>query len=148
MPLSTNAWSSSLYSCITQLVRSPRGALPRWKIKVFFIPTVLELWHTDLSFPVVFQYPISVARFALGPFEYFLSRGQKKYHSRSLLFKQDFSAAKMELYFKIHNKRSKNLQLMDKRHNEENIMYYHLLEGCTYQTQYLRQKWTQHANKR
>jgi len=50
------------------------------------------LWQeTLLSFPVDFQYPARVALFVLNPFGYFLSRGPKKYHSGSLLGKNDFS---------------------------------------------------------
>lgn len=42
--------------------------------------------------PVAFQYPDFVARFVLDPFGYLRSRGLKKYHSRSLLGRNDFSA--------------------------------------------------------
>jgi hypothetical protein len=47
---------------------------------------------TLLSFPVDFQYPALVALLVLNPLGYFLSRGPKKYHSGSLLGKNDFSA--------------------------------------------------------
>jgi hypothetical protein len=36
-----------------------------------------------LSAPVAFQYPVPAARFGLEPFGYFLSLGEKKYHSFS-----------------------------------------------------------------
>jgi hypothetical protein len=36
-----------------------------------------------LSVPVAFQYPEAAALFGLAPLGYFLSRGLKKYHSRS-----------------------------------------------------------------
>ncbi|OAY83617.1 hypothetical protein ACMD2_12908 [Ananas comosus] len=52
------------YSCIIHWVRSPLGALPLWKTKVFFIPIVAGFFLDRIvrSFPVAFQYPASVAR--------------------------------------------------------------------------------------
>ena len=49
-----------------------------------------------LSFPVDFQNPNGVERFVLEQFAYFLSRGQKKYHSISLLWRQDLSTCKQQ----------------------------------------------------
>lgn len=88
-PARSNSESQSLYSCITQLVRFPSGALPLWNTNVFFIPIVWFLWRTALSFPVAFQYPLPVARLSRDPFPYFRSTGLKKYHSRSLVFKDE-----------------------------------------------------------
>jgi hypothetical protein len=51
-----------------------------------------------LSFPVDFQNPNGVERFVLDPFAYFLSRGQKKYHSISLLWRQDLSGRSQGAY--------------------------------------------------
>jgi hypothetical protein len=49
-------------------------------------------WLTRRSLPVDFQYPAWVARFVRHPFGYFLSLGPKKYHSESLLGRNDFSS--------------------------------------------------------
>ena len=87
----SHSLSSRRYSCMTQSVREPCGARPRQYTKVFFTPTARLCEFTFLSFPVAFQYPDFVARFVLDPFGYLRSRGLKKYHSRSLLGRNDFS---------------------------------------------------------
>lgn len=74
---------SSLYSCMTQLLFSPLGALPIQKTKVFFIPIKTPALKISLSFPVVFQQPDSVARLVRSPVGYFRSFKLKKYHSFS-----------------------------------------------------------------
>ena len=83
----SNSGSVALYSCMIQLVRTPFGALPRWKTSVFFIPitavTAGAFVRITRSFPVAFQYPASVARFDRCPFGYFRSFGEKKNHSGS-----------------------------------------------------------------
>ena len=87
----SNSSSTSLYSCITQLVLNPPRARSLWKTKVFLSPAVLELWWIGLSFPVAFQYPSFVALFIFAPLPYFLSNALKKYHSWSLVFNPDLS---------------------------------------------------------
>ena len=83
----SNSGSEALYSCMIQLVRTPFGALPRWKTSVFFIPITAgaagAFVRITRSFPVAFQYPASVARFERCPFGYFRSFGEKKNHSGS-----------------------------------------------------------------
>ena len=77
--------STSLYSCMIQLVLIPLGGFPPQKTRAFFTPTFwlpLEV-KIGLSVPVAFQYPEVAARLGLAPFGYFRSLGLKKYHSCS-----------------------------------------------------------------
>ena len=54
-----------------------------------------------LSAPVAFQYPDPAARFGLDPLGYFLSLGEKKYHSFS-----PYSAIPVHRHRPIENQRS------------------------------------------
>jgi hypothetical protein len=54
-----------------------------------------------LSVPVAFQYPEAAALFGLAPLGYFLSRGLKKYHSRSP--KIAFPVAIFHIMDRLHN---------------------------------------------
>ncbi|THU74692.1 hypothetical protein C4D60_Mb04t36080 [Musa balbisiana] len=94
---SPDSYSGSVvrYSCMIQLVRTPLGARPRWKTRVFFMPTIIEPGDLDLivrSFPVAFQYPASVARLERLLLGYFRSFGEKKNHSGSIDLINDLSA--------------------------------------------------------
>lgn len=82
-PVPSRSSSVARYSCMIHGVRSPFGALPRWKTSVFFIPIPFILTLIHLSFPVAFQYPFSVALFDRWPLGYFFSHGEKKNHSGS-----------------------------------------------------------------
>jgi hypothetical protein len=60
-----------------------------------------------LSVPVAFQYPEAAALFGLAPLGYFLSRGLKKYHSRSP--KIAFPVAIFHIMDRLHNLQTKTI---------------------------------------